>query len=422
MLKLYPSVADYLQAQRAAVTPEPQVAGRVAAILSEVQLKGDRAVKRFTERFDGVRVEVLRVPAQAIAEATQRCEPEVKALFQTAIDNVRTFHARQKLGSWFEDTGDGTSFGMQVTPIQNLGVYVPGGTAAYPSTVIMSVVPAQIAGVERIVLASPPDSSGQMNRFVLVAAGLLAVEELYVIGGAQAIAALAFGTESVTAVDKIVGPGNSYVNEAKRQVFGVVGIDALAGPTELVILCDESANPEWVARDLFAQAEHDAETRVSCVTTSEDFAHRLQARVSELLDGTQRREILEAAISNYGAVVVADNLQQAAELVNRIAPEHLQIMTQAPRAVLNKIRNAGAIFLGEHTPAVLGDYCTGPNHILPTGRSARFSSPLSVFDFVKFSSVLQCEPESFKQRAEMAAQFAQLEGLEGHKRSIECRR
>lgn len=420
MITLYESVESYLKAEKPAAAFMSEIAGRVSEILAEVKKRGDAAVAEFTHRFDQVEVSQARVQPNELARAAKECEPQVKQMFETAIAQVREFHQRQAPKSWREEKG-GCLFGMQYHALNSVGVYVPGGMAAYPSTVIMSVAPAQIAGVRRIALVSPPNRDGQVNKLVLAVAHLLGIDEVYAVGGAQAIAALAFGTERIAAVDKIVGPGNSYVNEAKRQVFGIVGIDSLAGPTELVVLCDDTAEPTHVARDLFAQAEHDTDTRVVCVTTSSGLAHEVQKAVAKLLPASKRLDILQPAISNYGAIVVAKDERAANSLVNHIAPEHLQIITRDPHQHLDQITTAGAIFLGPNTPSVLGDYCAGPNHVLPTGRSARFSSPLSVMDFMKFSSVMECEPAAFQKYALLAAQFAELEGLDNHKQAIACR-
>lgn len=421
MLKLYRSAKSYLKNDHKPETLDAQVAGQVAEILAKVQFEGDAALQHFTEKFDGIDVRNIRVPAKIIDFYSNRLESETREMMSAAVENVRNFHKRQVPNSWTEEEKDGSRFGMKFTPIANVGIYVPGGTAGYPSTVIMTVVPAQIAGVERIVLVSPPTKDGLVNPLVLAAAGLLGVQEVYAIGGAQAIAALAFGTETVSRVDKIVGPGNIYVNEAKRQVFGAVGIDALAGPTELVILADETSNPDFVVRDLFAQAEHDVDARVICITPSLDLAKGLQSKAQQLLPKSERNEILEKSISTLGAIVLVSNLKEGAALVNQIAPEHVQIMVRHPHAILFDIRNAGAICLGEYTPAVVGDYFAGPNHVLPTNRTARFSSPLNVLDFMKFSSVLEYSQARFRDSAPQIARFADLEGFANHENAITYR-
>jgi histidinol dehydrogenase len=311
--------------------------------------------------------------------------------------------------------------GMQYNAVNAVGCYIPGGKAGYPSTVIMTVVPAQIAGVKRIVLVSPPDSDGYVNPLVLACAGLLQIDEVYAVGGAQAIAVLAFGTESITKVDKIVGPGNAYVNEAKRQVYGAVGIDSLAGPSEVVILADDSADVDLVVRDLFAQAEHDPDARAILVTTSQYLAEQTMERCRELLTDAPRKDIIQQSLSDYGAIIRAPGLNEAVEIVNALATEHLQILVAQPDELLPKIKNAGAIFVGSFSPVAAGDYCGGPNHVLPTLQNAAFSSPLSVFDFMKFSSVMRCSEELLQRVGPRMMKFAELEGLVNHKLSIAAR-
>ncbi len=422
MLKHYSSADAFLASDAGREVPNADVSVAVSDILKNVRRDGDAAVLGFTQQFDGVKLERLRVPELELQSALAACPAERRTMFETAIENVRAFHVRQAPENWREKMGPEATVGVQFKPLESVGVYVPGGSAAYPSTVIMTVVPAQIAGVERIVLVSPPGENGRISELVLTVAALLGVEEVYAMGGAQAIAALAYGTQSVASVCKIVGPGNQYVNDAKRQVFGTVGIDSLAGPTELAVLCDDTANPEFVARDLFAQAEHDPETRVVCVTTSMTFAEKLAGVVTSLLENAPRQDVLKQALANHGAIVVVQDIDEAVKVIDHIAPEHLEIVTREPRQAGAQVRNAGAIFLGPWTPAVLGDYCVGPNHVLPTGRSARFSSPLGVFDFVKFSSVLQMDRQQFLEVGNMVADFAGLEGLFNHKQAIECRK
>ncbi len=420
MLKTYPNLQSFLQADHRDSDFDDSVRKATQEIIGEVRRDGDAALRRLTRRFDRVELEDLRVEAGSIARAQAALDAQRGQLFRRAIDNVRAFHEKQ-MPAGSLDEQEGCLSGLRYTPVDSAGLYIPGGRAGYPSTVIMTAVPAQIAGVGRIVFVSPPGSDGKVNPLVLAVAGMLGIGEIYSVGGAQAIAALAYGTGSIQRVDKIVGPGNAYVNEAKRQVFGAVGIDALAGPTEIVVLADESANAEWVVRDMFAQAEHDPETSAICVTTSVERAEEIVATVKRLLPQSERREILEASIGQKGAVVVVKNMQEAAEAVNYIAPEHLEIVTADPQALLPSIRNAGAIFLGPYTPAVTGDYCGGPNHVLPTGRSARFSSPLGVLDFMKYSSVFSYSEQAFQRQAELIADFAALEGLLNHKAAVTCR-
>lgn len=421
MINTFSSPEEYFKNLKPEDDFNDSVRQSVTEVITKVRAEGDVAVRYFTQKFDGVELTELRVGAEALQHAENDLRPEVKGLFNQSIENIRKFHEKQLPKSWLEETRDGSIQGIQYKSIDSVGVYVPGGTAGYPSTVMMTVVPAQIAGVQRIVLVSPPGESGTINSYVLAVASLLGVKEVYAVGGAQAIAALAYGTNTLTAVDKIVGPGNSYVNEAKRQVFGKVGIDSLAGPTEIVILADDSANPVWVAQDLFAQAEHDPETRVICVTTSVEFPEKLKTKMDSLLKETHRKEILEKAIAKHGAIILAGSMDEAVDCVNKIASEHLQICTHNPKGVFLKIRNAAAIFVGNTTSAVVGDYAAGPNHVLPTDGNARFSSPLGVPDFMKYSSVFGFSESAFKKDAARIAAFANLEGLYNHEQSIRLR-
>lgn len=421
MLQLFDSPANFLSKREVQSGSDPQLFKRVRRIIERVRQQGDVALRYFTEKYDGVRLDNLKVPAAEIERARTGLSEETNEILLEAIANVRDFHEKQLPKSWTKEGEDGSLLGMRFTPIKNVGCYIPGGSAGYPSTAIMTAVPAQIAGVKRIVLVSRPISEGLANSLVMAVASLLGINEIYTLGGAQAIAALAFGTESVPKVDKIVGPGNAFVNEAKRQLFGTVGIDTLAGPTELVILADEFAPVEYVVRDLFAQAEHDAEARVILVTTSKQLADAVRMKADELLAKTERREILEKSLRKHGAVVIVADLREGAQLVNQIAPEHVQIITQNPEAILSQIENAGAICLGDLTPVVVGDYFAGPNHVLPTGKSATFASPLSVSDFLKFSSIIRYSRARFEQDGSKIAQFAELEGLDNHKNAITCR-
>jgi len=421
MLPLFESAEDFLRQQDISFALDADLFNQVAQIIQQVREEGDGALTYFTQKFDGIVLENLRVPVEAIRSARDDLAEGIKDLLLSAIESVRHFHLQQRPKSWIEEAADGTRLGMQFTPINQVGIYIPGGTAAYPSTAIMTVVPAQIAGVERLVLVSPPKKDGSINPYVLAVAGLLGVTEIYTIGGAQAIAALAYGTESVPKVDKIFGPGNAYVNEAKRQVFGAVGVDGLAGPTEVVILADEYASPEYVVRDLLAQAEHDTEARGILLTTSRELAKRVQAKAALIIKKTERAGILQTALEKFGAVVLISNLKEGVQLINELAPEHVQIVTQNPEKLLPDIRNAGAICLGAFTPAVVGDYCAGPNHVLPTRKNAKFSSPLNVLDFMKFSSIINYSRERFDRDARKIAKFAELEGLINHKNAITCR-
>lgn len=422
MFAEFKSPHEYLTSRTAASLPDPVVARRVTEIIHDVRTSGDEAIKKLTERLDGVRPEALRVSAESIQSSVDLIGPDVREILLDAITNVRAFHKKQVPESWLSSEEDGRQFGMQFRAIERVGCYVPGGTAGYPSTVIMTVVPAQIAGVPDIVLASPPGKTGAVNPLVLAVAGLLGVDRVYAMGGAQAIAALALGTESVERVGKIVGPGNAYVNEAKRQLFGVVGIDSLAGPTEVVILADRSAKPEYVVRDLFAQAEHDPDSRAILITDSPELQKEVQGLANRFISSCGRRRILEKAIHDHGAIVLVQNLAEGVGLVSRLAPEHVQVMTARPEALLPEIKNAGAICLGEFTPVVVGDYFGGPNHVLPTAGTARFSSPLSVLDFMKFSSVLKLSKERLLSDQSSMAKFAELEGFPNHRDSVQCRK
>lgn len=421
MFPLYHSPEEFLSKHDYSFTSNPELTQQVSEIIARVRQEGDAALKFFTQKFDEITLETLRVSMEAVEAARNDPPLKIKQLFLAAIENVRSYHQKQRPESWLDKAEDGAQLGMQFNPINRVGAYIPGGKAAYPSTVIMTIVPAQIAGVERLVLVSPPTRDGLVNSYVLAVASLLDIKEIFAIGGAQAIAALAYGTESIPKVDKIVGPGNAYVNEAKRQVFGAVGIDQLAGPTELVVLADEFANPEYIVRDLFAQAEHDTEARAILVTTSKGLTDKVKSQADQLIKNVERANILQNSLKNFGAIVWVSDLKEGVELINKIAPEHAQIFTKNPENILPEIKNAGAICLGEFTPAVVGDYFAGPNHVLPTAGNARFSSPLNVMDFIKFSSVINYSKERFDAHAAHVSEFAELEGLINHKNAIQSR-
>lgn len=393
----------------------------VAEIIARVRHEGDAALRDLTERFDGVVPKALRVTEQEIAAAYERVpEPVVQAIRESAR-HIRAFHEQHVPSSWTEETEQGVVLGQKVTPLDSVGLYVPGGTACYPSSVLMGAIPALVAGVGRVVLVSPPQRDGQVAAGVLVAAGEVGLKEIYQVGGAQAIAALAYGTETIRPVDKIVGPGNLYVMLAKKQVFGDVAIDSLAGPSEIVVLADESADPEWVAADLLSQAEHDKLSMPVLVTVSSPFAGRVERAVERQLQLLPRKAIAGAAIQNVGKIILADTLENAAEAVNAIAPEHLEINVADPDAVLPLIRHAGAIFLGKYSSEPVGDYFAGPNHIIPTNGSARYASPLGVESFVKRSSLISYTEEAIRKNGSSIAAFARFEGLEGHARAVEKR-
>ncbi|MDA3128713.1 histidinol dehydrogenase [Aliibacillus thermotolerans] len=393
----------------------------VKSVIEQVQTEGDRALRTLTERFDGVTLPRFTVSEDEKKEAYENVSDRELSALRNAIRRIRAFHERQLRESWFFTEEDGTILGQKITPLDSAGVYVPGGKAAYPSTIMMNVIPAQVAGVKRIVMASPPGKDGKLNAAVLVTAQELGVEEIFKIGGAQAIAALAYGTETVPAVDKITGPGNIFVALAKREVFGHVDIDMIAGPSEIVVLADETAPPEYVAADLLSQAEHDEMASSVLVTTSKALAEKVKEEVEKQLDSLPKKDIATSSLENYGAIYVAQDMAKAVEAVNELAPEHLQVMTEKPEMLLGKIRHAGAIFLGHYSPEPVGDYFAGPNHILPTNGTARFSSPLTVDDFTKKSSIISYSKEAFARDREDIMTIARLEGLEAHARSIEVR-
>ena len=386
----------------------------VEAILQAVQDTGDAAVRGLTEKFDGVRLDSFLVAPEEIDEATKKVGPEFMAVLQEAADNIRTYHQRQVQTTWMDTFRPGVRLGAKFTPIQRVGVYVPGGTAAYPSTVLMDTILAHVAGVPSIAVFTPPAKDGSVNPYILAAAHVAGATEIYKVGGAQGIAAAAFGTESIPPVFKIVGPGNAYVAMAKRLVFGTVGIDMIAGPSEVGILADHDANPVWVAADLLAQAEHDRRAAVFLVTPSAALAHAVEAEVQRQLEELPRKEIAAASVENHAKVFITKDKDQAVSIMNLIAPEHLEIEFSDAEAYVDKIVNAGAIFIGSYTTEPLGDYFAGPNHTLPTMGTAAFSSPLGVYDFVKRSSLLQYNKEAFEAVADKVIRFANVEGLQAH--------
>jgi histidinol dehydrogenase len=394
---------------------------KVLEIIADVRVRGDEALKSYTEKFDGVRLDSLRVTDEEIERAYQNVSAEVLRIIQEAAENIRDYHERQKRESWITTKEDGTMLGQKITPLDAVGLYVPGGTAAYPSSVLMNVIPAQVAGVKRIVITSPPNKDGTLPAGVLVAANELRVKEIYKVGGAQAIAALAYGTETIRPVDKIFGPGNIYVALAKREVFGQVAIDMIAGPSEIVVLADETAKASEIAADLLSQAEHDERASAILVTPSMKLAFAVAREIEKQLETLPRKAIAASALENYGAIYVTETLAEAVEVVNELAPEHLEVMTAEPMQLLGQIRHAGAIFLGRFSSEPVGDYFAGPNHVLPTNGTARFSSGLSVDEFLKKSSIIFYSEPALKQNAEKIATFARLEGLEAHARAVEER-
>ena len=398
------------------------VGADVRAILERVEREGDRAVLDLTERFDRHRSESgsLRLSKIVIERAFDACDPELRAALEQAAARILAFHERQKPEDIAYQDDLGVRLGQRWRPIDAVGLYVPGGKAAYPSSVLMNALPALVAGVQRLALVVPaPD--GEVAPLVLVAARLAGIDEIYPIGGAQAIAALAFGTETITPVDKIVGPGNAYVAEAKRQVFGRVGIDMIAGPSEVVVVADADNDPAWIAADLLSQAEHDEMAQAILITDSETLASSVEQEVHRQLERLPKRAIAGASWEALGAVVVISSMALAPDLVNRLAPEHLELMVAEPDAISQQIRHAGSIFLGAHTPEVIGDYVGGPNHVLPTNRTARFASGLSVYDFMKRTTLLGCNADSFASLAPAAAALAHAENLTAHARAIEIR-
>ncbi|WP_210610847.1 histidinol dehydrogenase [Priestia flexa] len=393
----------------------------VLTILKDVKDTGDQALFSYTEKFDGVSLEALKVSDAERKHAYEAIDNETIQIINEAAANIRDYHERMITQSWMVTKEDGTILGQKVTPLDAVGVYVPGGLAAYPSSVLMNVIPAQVAGVKRIVMVSPVQKDGSLPAGVLVAATELGVEEIYKVGGAQAIGALAYGTETIEAVDKIVGPGNIYVALAKREVYGLVDIDSIAGPSEIVVLADDTARPNEVAADLLSQAEHDQLASSVLVTPSLNLAEAVAQEVQKQLETLPRKAIAEASIQEYGAIYVTEELNQAIDVVNKLAPEHLEIMTDEPMTILGKIRHAGAIFLGRYSSEPVGDYFAGPNHVLPTNGTAKFSSPLSVDSFVKKSSIISYSEQALKDNSSKIAAFARLEGLEAHARAVEER-
>jgi histidinol dehydrogenase len=391
----------------------------VAAVIEDVRTRGDEAVVEYTERFDGVTLErdQLRIDERQLRRFAQLADAPVREALREAIKRVRAFHEREREESWEIEAGDGVRLGQRITPIERAGLYVPGGTASYPSSVVMNVVPAQVAGVERIMVATPPRTLAE-NPAVAAALVELNVTEVYAVGGAQAVAALAYGTETIPRVDKITGPGNRYVAAAKKLVFGVVGIDSIAGPSEVVIVADETARAAFVAADLLAQAEHGEDASAILITTDEKLAAEVAAEVERQARKLGRLSLIEKSLADFGAIIVLNDLDEACELVNKLAPEHLEIMLRRDaEAFASRVRHAGAIFLGEHTPEAVGDYFAGPNHVLPTGGAARFSSALGVYDFVKRTSLLRYSSAELGNTAQMIAALARAEGLEAHARS-----
>jgi len=399
------------------------VEAAVDAILARVRHDGDRALVDYTRDLDGFGVEQaaeLEVPPARWQAALEALGPEDREALETAAARVESYHQHQRQESWESTESDGTKLGQRIRPLERVGVYVPGGKAAYPSSVLMNAIPARVAGVREVIMVAPaPD--GEIAPMVLAAAAVAGVDRLFLLGGAQAVGALAYGTETVPAVDKIVGPGNAYVAEAKRRVFGHVGIDMVAGPSEILVICDGQTDPEWTAMDLFSQAEHDEDARALLICPEARYLDEVQAAMERLLPEMSRSEIIRPSLARRGALICVRDLGEAAEVANRIAPEHLELSVVEPERLASAIDHAGAIFLGRYTPEAIGDYCAGPSHVLPTSRTARFASPLGVYDFCKSTSLVQCSPAGAKTLGAIAARLAHVEGLTAHARSAEYR-
>lgn len=406
----------------ARMTPAVDVEAIVADILADVRQNGDQAVLKYCARFDKAELETLEVSPREIEEALADLEPGFLEILREAAANIRAFHSRQVRNSFVIADRSGIVLGQKVTPIEKVGVYVPGGTAAYPSTVLMDTIPAKIAGCPQIVMVTPPGKDGKINPAILAAASIAGVDRIFKVGGAQAIAALAYGTQSIPRVDKIVGPGNAFVAEAKKQVFGMVSIDMIAGPSEILVIADGKSNPVHAAADLLSQAEHDKLASAVLVTDSEKLAKEVREELERQLPLLPREEIARASINHNGKIIVAENLMQGIDIANEIAPEHLELMVDDPFAYLDAVKNAGSIFLGRSCPEALGDYFAGPNHTLPTSGTARFSSPLSVDDFVKKSQFSYYTADALGAAADKIAAFAEKEGLRAHGRSVTIRK
>jgi histidinol dehydrogenase len=400
-----------------------EIQHQVLDIIAQVRHRGDAAVIEYTNRFDRTGFKTgtdMELPLSVLKKAWDQLPEDKSQALQTAANRIRTYAEKQKLNSWQYQEDDGTVLGQKITPLDKVGLYVPGGKAAYPSSVLMNAIPAKVAGVKELVMVVPTPA-GEKNDLVLAAAYIAGVDRIFCIGGAQAIAALAYGTETIPRVDKIVGPGNIYVATAKKLVFGQVGIDMIAGPSEILIICDGKTDPDWIAMDLFSQAEHDENAQAILISDDADFLLQVEQSIQKLLPQMERQEIIAASLSSRGALIQVKSLEQAAEVANRIAPEHLELSVADPEALNQKIRHAGAIFMGRYTAEALGDYCAGPNHVLPTSSTARFSSPLGVYDFQKRSSLIHCSAQGASELGKTASVLARGEFLTAHARSAEYR-
>lgn len=400
-----------------------QYESTVNEIIENVKANKDKAVFEYTKKFDKFELtcENIKVTREEIDEAYTKMDQKLVEVIRKAAENIKEFHMKQLRNSWFDAKEDGTILGMKITAIEKAGVYVPGGKAAYPSSVLMNVIPAKVAGVKEIIMTTPPGADGKVNPGTLVAADIAGVDTIYKVGGAQAIAALAYGTESIPKVDKITGPGNIFVALAKKAVYGYVSIDSIAGPSEILVLADETANPRYVAADMLSQAEHDELASAILITTSKELAEKVSEEVDKFTAELSRKEIIQKSLDNYGYILLADSMEQAIETTNEIASEHLEILTKNPFDVMTKIRNAGAIFLGEYSSEPLGDYFAGPNHILPTNGTAKFFSPVNVDDFIKKSSIISYSREALEKLHKDIELFAESEGLTAHANSIKVR-
>jgi histidinol dehydrogenase len=400
-----------------------EVEDTVRTILADVRSGGDTAVLEYTRRLDQRTVssaDDLQISTAELEAAFNELDAEQRQALETAAARIRSYHERQKQESWDYTEADGTLLGQQVTPLARVGLYVPGGKAAYPSSVLMNAIPAKVAGVGELIMVVPTPGDNR-SAAVLAAAHVAGVDRVITIGGAQAVAALAYGTETIPQVDKIVGPGNIYVATAKRMVFGIVGIDMIAGPSEILVVCDGKTDPDWIAMDLFSQAEHDEDAQAILVSTSETYLDEVMASIEKMLPQMERTEIIRKSLSSRAAMIAVKDLDEALQVINHVAPEHLELSVESPRQLASKVRNAGAIFMGRHTAEAVGDYCAGPNHVLPTSRTARYSSPLGVYDFQKRSSLIMCSEEGASALGDVAATLARTEGLTAHARSASYR-
>ncbi|MBQ3069310.1 MAG: histidinol dehydrogenase [Clostridia bacterium] len=400
---------------------DKRVTAAVTDILTAVRERGDEAVREFTARFDGIDAPVRAIEREELAELAKACDSNIYAALTRVAENIRDFHARQLQQSWMTTKEDGTILGQRIRGLERVGIYVPGGTAAYPSSVLMNAIPARIAGVKEIVMVTPPPKSGGFNPDVMAAAYIAGVDRVFLCGGAQGVAALAYGTETVPKVDKIVGPGNIFVATAKRLTYGVVDIDMIAGPSEILILADDTANPAYLAADLMSQAEHDMLASSILITTSERVAKETAEELERQIESLSRKQIIEKSLVDYGAAIVCRSMEEAVEFANRLAPEHLEVMCEDPMSYIGRLDNAGSVFLGQYAPEPLGDYYAGPNHVLPTGATARFFSPLSVDSFVKKSSFIYYKREALQAACEDIVTLANAEGLDAHAHAVAVR-